>query len=72
MIHQVVSEIWVFRMGSTILEHPVQTLKIMPVTKVEILHIFMYLEIKLSLLHVASLKIRKQKFRNPLGKNSII
>ena len=23
MIHQVVSEIWVFRMGSTILEHPV-------------------------------------------------
>ena len=24
MIHQVVSEIWVFRMGSTILEQPVQ------------------------------------------------
>ena len=23
MIHPVVSEIWVFRMGSTILEHPV-------------------------------------------------
>ena len=23
MIHQIVSEIWVFRMGSTILEHPV-------------------------------------------------
>ena len=23
MIHQVVFEIWVFRMGSTILEHPV-------------------------------------------------
>ena len=23
MIHQVVSEIWVFRMGSTILEYPV-------------------------------------------------
>ena len=23
MIHEVVSEIWVFRMGSTILEHPV-------------------------------------------------
>ena len=23
MIHQVVSEVWVFRMGSTILEHPV-------------------------------------------------
>ena len=48
MIHRVVSEIWVFRMGSTILEHPVllkRALEIGSASMIKLIAFMVYVEV---------------------------